>query len=48
MINKNIKKILTKKEISQINGLKLESRPSQLNPDIYYKITEFFEKKYLV
>ena len=45
MINKNIKKILNKKEISQINGLKLESRPSQLNPDIYYNITEFFEKK---
>ncbi len=44
MINKNIKKILTKKEINQINGLNLRLRPSQLNPDIYYKITEFFEK----
>ena len=47
MINKNIQKILTKKEICQINDLKLDSRPSQLNPDIYYKITEFFEKKNL-
>mgnify|MGYP000371199514 CR=1 FL=1 len=47
MINKNIKKILTRKEIAQIDDLKLESRPSQLNPDIYYKITEFFEKRYL-
>ena len=47
MINKNIQKILTKKEISKINDLKLDSRPSQLNPDIYYKITEFFEKKNL-
>ncbi|WP_075534135.1 16S rRNA (adenine(1518)-N(6)/adenine(1519)-N(6))-dimethyltransferase RsmA [Candidatus Pelagibacter communis] len=46
MINKNIKKILSEKEISQIQGLQLKSRPSQLNPDIYYKITEFFEKKY--
>tara|TARA_B100001989_G_scaffold245861_1_gene216089 strand:- start:830 stop:1618 length:789 start_codon:yes stop_codon:yes gene_type:complete len=46
MINKNIKKILSEKEISQIEGLQLKSRPSQLNPDIYYKITEFFEKKY--
>ena len=45
MISKNIKKILNKKEISQINGLILNYRPSQLNPDIYYKITEFFEKK---
>ena len=48
MVNKNIKKILTEKEISQINGLKIDSRPSQLNPDIYYEITEFFEKKNLV
>ena len=48
MINKNIKKILNKKEISQINGLTLNLRPSQLNPDIYYKITEFFEKKNIV
>ena len=47
MINKNIQKILNKKEISKINDLKLDSRPSQLNPDIYYKITEFFEKKNL-
>lgn len=45
MISKNIKKILNEKEISQINGLMLNYRPSQLNPDIYYKITEFFEKK---
>ena len=48
MINKNIKKILSKKEIGEIKGLNLKSRPSELNPDIYYKITEFFEKKYLV
>ena len=48
MINKNIKNILSKKEIGEIKGLNLKSRPSELNPDIYYKITEFFEKKYLV
>ena len=48
MVNKNIKKILTEKEIDQISGLEIDSRPSQLNPDIYYKITEFFEKKNLV
>ena len=45
MINKSIKKILTKNDINKINGLKIELRPSQLNPEIYYKITEFFEKK---
>tara|TARA_B100000941_G_scaffold32996_1_gene19685 strand:- start:5082 stop:5873 length:792 start_codon:yes stop_codon:yes gene_type:complete len=48
MINKNIKKILNEKEISQINDLTLNLRPSELNPDIYYKITEFFEKKNIV
>ena len=48
MINKNIKKILSEKEIGEIDGLNLKSRPSELNPDIYYKITEFFEKKYLI
>ena len=45
MINKNIKKILNKKEIKSIRGLKLHSRPLEINPDTYYKITELFEKK---
>ena len=45
MINKNIKKILNKKEIKSIIGLNLNSRPSEISPEIYYKITELFEKK---
>jgi 16S rRNA (adenine1518-N6/adenine1519-N6)-dimethyltransferase len=45
MINKKINKILNKKEINKIPGLKLQVRPSELNPDIYYKITELFERK---
>ena len=45
MINKNIKKILNSKEIKSINGLKLNFRPSEINPETYYKITELFEKK---
>ena len=45
MINKNIKKILNRKEIRSINGLKLNSRPSEIKPETYYKITELFEKK---
>ena len=45
MINKNIKKILNKKEIESIIGLNLNFRPSELSPEIYYKITELFEKK---
>ena len=45
MINKNIKKILSKKKIESIDGLKLHLRPANLKPEIYYKITELFEKK---
>ena len=45
MINKNIKKIFKNyKDIKFINNLDLNSRPSDLSPDKYYKITEFFEK----
>ena len=44
MINKNIKKILKKKQINLIENLDLESRPSDLKPEKYYKITELYEK----
>ena len=44
MINKNIKKILTKNQINRINNLNLNLRPSDIKPEIYYKITELFEK----
>ena len=43
MINKNIKKILNDK-IKKIKGLKLNLRPSEIKPEIYYKITELYEK----
>ena len=45
MINKNIKKILSKKQISLISDLDLNLRPSDIKPEIYYKITELFEMK---
>ena len=45
MINKNIKKILSRKNIESIDGLKLHLRPANIKPEIYYKITELFEKK---
>ena len=45
MINKNIKKILSPEEINQIQGIKMNLRPSEIKPDIYYKITEIFEGK---
>ena len=44
MIKKNIMKILTKKQINKIPGLKLNLRPSSLKPDIFYKITELYEE----
>ena len=44
MVNKNLKKILKKKQITQVENLKLENRPSEIKPETYYKITELFEK----
>ena len=44
MINKNIKKILNNNKIKLINGLKLNLRPSEIKPEIYYKITELYEE----
>ena len=45
MINKNIKKIFKNNEIIKIPGLKLNLRPSEIKPEIFYKITELYEKK---
>jgi hypothetical protein len=45
MINKNLKKLLNEKEIKKIKGINLNSRPSEIKPEIYYKITELLEKK---
>ena len=44
MINKNIKKILSYKQIIKIKKINLNSRPSELSPNIYYKITELSER----
>ena len=44
MINKNIKKILQNSSVKKIPELKTNLRPEKIKPDIYYKITEFFEK----
>ena len=44
MINKNLRKILTDKEINMINGLNIKSRPSELSPEMYYKIAELSKK----
>ncbi len=44
MINKSIKKLLNKEQIHMIDQLNLSMRPSEVKPDIYYKITELVEK----
>jgi 16S rRNA (adenine1518-N6/adenine1519-N6)-dimethyltransferase len=45
MINKNIKKILSKKNILSINNLKLNLRPAEIEPEIFYKIAKLYEKR---
>jgi len=44
MIKKNIKKVVNDEEIKTIKDLNLNHRPSEVKPEIYYKITEFYEK----
>ena len=44
MIKKNIKGIISDEKIERINGIQLNLRPTDLNPEIYYKITELYEK----
>ena len=43
MINKNLKKILNKNQQKKIVSLNSNLRPSQISPEIFYKITELFE-----
>ena len=43
MINKNLKKLLSLKQINSIGKIDLNSRPSELKPDIYYKISKLCE-----
>tara|TARA_Y100000816_G_scaffold41373_1_gene26034 strand:- start:17503 stop:18288 length:786 start_codon:yes stop_codon:yes gene_type:complete len=44
MINKNIKKIISPQKIKSIPNLSVKLRPAEIRPEIYYKITELFEK----
>tara|TARA_B100001093_G_scaffold361578_1_gene346312 strand:+ start:6041 stop:6823 length:783 start_codon:yes stop_codon:yes gene_type:complete len=45
MVNKSLKKILNNNEINLISDLKVNLRPAEIKPEIYYKITELFENK---
>tara|TARA_Y100000768_G_scaffold352236_1_gene303671 strand:- start:17054 stop:17842 length:789 start_codon:yes stop_codon:yes gene_type:complete len=44
MIKKNIKKLLNNDEIIKIKDFNLKLRPSQVKPEIYYKIAELYER----
>ena len=44
MINKNIKKILNDGEINKLK-IRVNLRPADLSPEIYYKISEVYEDK---
>jgi len=44
MVNKNIRKILSDREINKLK-IKINLRPSDLKPEIYYKISEIYENK---
>ena len=44
MINKSLKKVLADSQIKKISNLKVSSRPSEISPETYYKITELTEK----
>ncbi len=43
MINKNIRKILKDNQIKNIKNFNINLRPSEIKPEIYYKITEMVE-----
>ncbi len=43
MINKSIKKIICSEKLKNIKDLKLSYRPSEIRPEIYYKIAELIE-----
>ena len=45
MINKNIKKIFNSEEIGKLKKIKLSSRPSEIDPNIYYKMAMIYENQ---
>ena len=45
MINKNLKKIIPVEKIQHISDLKVNLRPADLKPEIYYKIANLIEEK---
>jgi 16S rRNA (adenine1518-N6/adenine1519-N6)-dimethyltransferase len=45
MINKSLKKLLHYDEIKILKEIKMNERPSEIKPEIFYKIAEIIEKR---
>ena len=45
MINKNIKRLFNNDEIKKINNIYLNYRPSEIEPNIYYKMVNIYESR---
>ena len=45
MINKSLKKILSNDELKLLKEIRMNIRPSELKPELYYKIAEIIEKR---
>ena len=45
MVNKTIKKLFNYDISNEIPELNTNQRPSEVHPDLFYKITELFERK---
>jgi len=43
MINKNLKKLLSQNDIKKLKDINLKSRPSEIEPNTYYKIVKIYE-----
>ena len=44
MINKNLKKLISNQKIKKIFNLNTNLRPTEISPEVYYKITELYEQ----
>ena len=44
MIRKNIFKIIKANQVKKIPRLNLDMGPENISPEIYYKITEYYEE----
>ena len=46
MINKNIKKILNEEQMKKLLDLRMDLRPANIKPEIFYKIASIIETDY--